>query len=238
MNKKFLFILILIFLSYIFNIDKFISNKITILNINIKENYIYVLSYLNNFITKHFNQEKQIINLQNKLLEKEKLLCTTNIKTINTNDNILSKIDVLSYIDFSDFSKVILKPVSNVKKISALITKNGYSAGIIKKKGIEYIGYLNHNPKSNYAVYIGKNNAPGITHGIPHNENIKIKFIPLWQNINIGDKVITSGMDNIFPYGIKVGYVSSIKKLSTTQEAFVKPYAKVYSQKYFYILNK
>ena len=158
-------------------------------------------------------------------------------KTTNTN-NVLSKIDVLSYINFSDFSKVILKPVSDVKKISALITKNGYSAGIIKKKGIEYIGYLNHNPESNYAVYIGENNVPGITHGIPHNENIKIKFIPLWQNINIGDKVITSGMDNIFPYGIKVGYVSSIKKLSTTQEAFVKPYAKVYSQKYFYILNK
>ena len=33
------------------------------------------------------------------------------------------------------------------------------------------------------------------------------KYIPSWMNIYIGDEVITSGMDDIFPQGLKLGKI-------------------------------
>jgi len=243
MNKKFLFtfLLILIFVSYIFNVDRIISHKISTLNVAIKENYIYSLRVVSEFVSKYFYQVEQIVQLKNDIekLEQYKILYLSNeINQTKDNNNTLAKTKVISYAKFDDFSKVILNSTLNINKISALITKDGYSAGIIKKENTQYIGYLNHHPKSNYAVFIGENNVSGITHGIPQQEYIKIKFIPLWQDIKVGDKVITSGMDNIFPIGIKVGHIIKIKKLPTTQEALVKPYAKVYKQTYFYTFRQ
>ncbi len=49
-----------------------------------------------------------------------------------------------------------------------------------------------------------------------------MKYIPIWIEINLGDEVITSGMDNIFFKGLKVGKVVSINKMADQQEAFIK----------------
>jgi rod shape-determining protein MreC len=242
MNKKYIFIIFLsvITLSYIFNIDKLLSKKISILDNTIKINYKTVYSNIENSITKYFNQAQQIEDLRkiNKRDEKIQLL-----QQISSNYNInkklisLYKIDVLSYKNFNDFSNIIL--INNhfliPNTISALITNNGYSAGIAREQNNQYLGLLNHNPKCNYSVFIGKNNIPGITRGDKNQKNITIEYIPIWKKINIGDEVVTSGMDNIFPANIQVGKIVEITKLSTTQKAKVKPYAKVYNKKYFYL---
>lgn len=43
----------------------------------------------------------------------------------------------------------------------------------------------------------------------------KLKYIPHEEEIKQGDVVITSGLDNLFPAGIPVGYVSKVNKKST-----------------------
>ena len=240
-NKRFFFlfiIIILILLSYMFRIDRSISDKLFVINTNIKEAYLAKFTNIQNLISKYFHQTEQIIQFKKDALknEKYKLLYLTKCKLKSDLNSSLSRASVISYINFNDFSEVIFSSKLDIKNISALITDDGYSAGIIKKEN-HNIGYLNHHPKSNYAVFIGKNNVPGITHGKKDEEYITIKYVPLWQEISIGDEVITSGMDNIFPKGIQVGDVVSIKKLSTTWEALVKPYANVYNKNYFYIYS-
>jgi len=242
MNKKYLFsfTLILVLLSYIFNVDKIVSNKLLALNTSIKENYIFATIFIDNLILKHFNQVQQIEQLKQQLLDTQtnKILHLVKENKKYDINNSLAIANVVSYLDFNNFSEILLKSKLKIKNISALITPNGYSAGIAINKNNQAVGYLNHHPKSNYAVFIGKNKVPGITHGNKNEKYITIKFIPLWQQININDEVITSGMDNIFPKGIKVGRVIKIKKLSTTAEAFVEPYANVYNKNYFYIYSK
>ena len=152
--------------------------------------------------------------------------------------NKFKKIKVLSYFKLNDNSKVIID-YKDIKKdkIYPLITYDGYSAGIALNQKNRNIAYLNNNERSNYTVFIGNSNAPGITSGINENGKLKIKHIPLWKKININDEVITSGMDNIFPYGIKDGKVLKIDKMETTQNILCKPYGKVLSQRYFYIFD-
>jgi rod shape-determining protein MreC len=238
MNKKlfFVFTTIIILVSYIFNVDRVISNKLSTLNYNIKTFYISKLVNISSFISQHFNQQTQIIQLKKDVIKNEQYkilyLKTTAKKYVEKSPQLIK---VISYANFNNFSEVILDSNITLNKISALITNDGYSAGVARLTQKNNIGYLNHHPKSNYAVYIGKLKVPGITQGKKNEELITVKFIPLWKQIKVGDEVITSGMDNIFPAGIKVGYVSRVKKLATTWEAYVKPYAKIYNQDYFYI---
>jgi rod shape-determining protein MreC len=240
MNRKYLFVftLILIISSYIFSVDRIISNKLSVLNTKIKDIYFTNLVIVNDVISTHFNQISQIAQLKKDVLKNEQYKILYLSQQGNKYDDInlsIPVVNVISYIYFNDFSKVLLDIELEKNKIYGLITKNGYSAGIALKKDDQNIGYLNHNSKSNYAVYIGKNKTPGITHGNKNEEYITIKYIPLWQQINIDDEVVTSGMDNIFSKGVKVGKVVKINKLSTTTEAFVKPYANIYDQDYFYL---
>jgi cell shape-determining protein MreC len=80
----------------------------------------------------------------------------------------------------------------------------GISSAIALKQDNKTIALLNQNKKCNYTVFIGKKQVPGITSGVTKDNKMLIKFIPIWKHINIDDEVITSGMDKIFPYGIKV----------------------------------
>ncbi|MCK5110718.1 MAG: rod shape-determining protein MreC [Arcobacteraceae bacterium] len=208
---------------------------------NIKDSYVSTFITIENYLSKHFNQADQIVQLKHQVSqnEKYKILYLKNQNQQNTvSDDFLDTAEVISYIDFNNFSKVLLKVPKKIDNISALITNDGYSAGIMIKENSQYIGLLNYNEKSNYAVFIGENLVPGITHGDYPNENIIVKYIPIWKDIKINDEVITSGMDNIFYKGVKVGFVVKINKLSTTQEAIVKPYANVYKENTFYLYTK
>jgi rod shape-determining protein MreC len=139
----------------------------------------------------------------------------------------------------NDFSKVLLDTDIKINdKILALSTIDGYSAGIVIKQDNQIIAYLNNNEKCNYAVFIGNNNIPGITSGINNKNELIIKYIPKWNEIKVGDEVFTSGMDDIFPSGLKVGTVLKIETNSNTQTAYIKTSVDVLSKKYFYIIQK
>ncbi len=208
---------------------------------NIKDSYLLTINTLNNYISKYINQADQITQLKHQLSQNKKykiLYLKNKYKPKIPDTSYVDIAEIISYVNFNDFSKVLLKVTNNnINNISALITDDGYSAGIMIKNNSDYIGLLNTNDKSNYAVFIGKNKVPGITHGRYIDKNIIVKYIPIWQEIKVNDEVVTSGMDNIFYKGVKVGYVEAIKKLATTQEAIIKPYANVYAQNFFYIYS-
>jgi len=252
MNKKLLIFLaiITISLSFVFNIDRFINNKLSVLNNSISSYYLETLISVQSTISKYFNQLEYIdqLKIQNDQNQKYQTLYNIELnkfreierfqqnKTLEDEYN-LTKVKVLSYYKFTDHSKVILDLKDTKDNIKPLISYDGYSAGIIITKENQSVGYLNHNNKCNYAVYIGNRNAPGITSGMNQDGFLKIKFIPLWQKVQIGDEIITSGMDNIFPIGIKVAKVISIEKNENTKKVLALPYIISLQQRYFYTNN-
>lgn len=217
----------------------------TNLSTNIKSFYKSKILSIDLLIKKYFNQADtiELLEKENRLNNQYKLkyILQKNKQPISSDKNIaLIYTNVLSYITLNDFSKVILDTNISINDgdIYALSTLTAQSAGIVVKENNITIAYLNPNPKSNYSVYIGKKHAPGITSGANGYGNIIIKHIPKWYKVNIGDKVITSGMDNIFKLGLEVGRIVSVKEARNTQVAFVKPATDVLNHKSFYIIKK
>jgi len=252
MNKKFtLFLIILtIGIIYIFNIEKALQHKLSILNKSIQSTYINFFATINSSIDKYLNQLDYIDTLKtsNDIHLKYKVLYDTKVNELNElNKNVniinttklnlsLEKVKVLSYYKFNDSSRVIInKKDLNTTKIYSLITFDGFSAGIVLNKNDISIAYLNANERCNYTVFMGKENVPGITSGINKDGNILIKYVPIWKTVTVGDEVITSSMDSIFPYGIKVGKVANISIQDNLQEVLVIPYAKTLGNRDYYL---
>jgi rod shape-determining protein MreC len=67
-----------------------------------------------------------------------------------------------------------------------------------------------------------KNHAHGVLKGVG-NESARIDYVPTGQKIEVGEMVFTSGEDRIFPKGLPVGKVTSVKEGSNFQEIYVQP---------------
>ncbi|WP_419771125.1 MAG: rod shape-determining protein MreC [Candidatus Marinarcus sp.] len=249
MNKlAFLFILLLITVVYIFKKDRLLSDSFPIIN-TLKTKYIEKVITTQEMIEKYFKQITTIERLatENEELVKYRSLYTSahsqlleienGITSVKNLQESVTLAKVLSYVKLNDFTKVWLDIPKTDDKIEALIDGD-YSAGIVINQSGHAMALLNGNEKCNYAVFIGENRAPGITHQNSNSQFITIKYVPIWVNINVGDEVITSGMDNIFFLGLKVGRVVSIKKMADIQEATVLPYSNTFKKQYFHIYSK
>lgn len=248
--RKFLFFIlfIVIGLSYLFEVDELIIRKLSVFN-DIKNSYINKVIDFSTTFEKYFNQASAVERLtqeNNELRQYKSLYIATQKKLdtlkeefslsqleLNKNPDIeLAK--VLSYIKFNDFTKVWLDIKKVDDKIHGLITGE-YAAGIVINENNKSVALLNGNKKCSYAVFIGKNKVPGIITSSKDGKNLTIQFIPVWSEIKEGDEVITSGMDNIFFEGLKVGKILKVSRQPDMQIALLKPYADVLEKKYFYV---
>lgn len=248
--NKFLFLLLFIAISlgYMFKLDLLIAKNFNVFN-NIKELYINTALSIEQTIEKYFYHITQIETLkkENDQLKNYKLKYFTEKHTLNSLLNALDTPNsitktikftrVLSYIKFDDFTEVWLDIEKKDDSILGIISKE-YAAGIVVNDNNKAKALLNGNEKCNYAIFIGDKKAPGIIHATKNKKNLIAKFIPIWFDISIGDEVVTSGMDNIFFEGLKVGKVIDIKKKQDIQEATIKPYAKVLKQNAFFVYKK
>jgi len=244
-------IVILLTIGYLLDIDIYIQKKISIFKNNISEYIISTKSTLKSTFDKYLNQANYIEKLEdenkNNRIYKIKYMMTKNrldeqniLLNLNYDSNLTYiPVKALSYLNINDTSKIVMS--TNVKleekKIYPLITYDGYSCGIVLNKQAQNIGYLNNNPKCNYTVFIGDEKAPGITHGVDEFGNLLINYIPLWKNIKVGDEIITSGMDDIFPFGVKVGRVMAIDRGKITQNVTALSYANYLGKRFFYLIK-
>lgn len=249
MNRAlFVIIISVASLFYIFNIDRPFTERFTAIN-NLKQFYVQQTISLSNFLDTYFSQASTIKELkaQNNELKKFRILYTNSETALSVLQNTIFEVsdssinlklsNVLSYVNFDDYTKVWIDFEKKDEKILGLVSQN-YAAGIVKNFAGKSLALLNGNEKSNYSVFIGKNKAPGIMHGTYKDNLLSIKFIPIWIEIQRGDEVMTSGMDNVFFEGLKVGKVVGIKKMADMQEAIIEPYAKTLQAEYFYVYKK
>ena len=223
------------------------SPIITSLNA-IKSSYHSSIEFVQDTINKHFFQASTIEELslqlekyENNHLVMQQLASEINDLYIENNSNLklnpkVSLVQAISYQKFGNFNKLWLDmPDYNASKIYGLTYKE-LVAGIVVPKNGKALALLNKDIKSAYAVYVGENNAPGIAHG--NNEKfLVVNFIPAWYEIKKGDEVITSGLDNIFFKGLKVGRVLSTTRSQGYQNAVIEQYYKASETNYFHVIR-
>ena len=251
MNKKLLGFLVLIALLFwgTVNYNENIQKPINRFFNTLKNSYVHMITSINDTIEEHFFQALRIKNLKRELevCKKNTLLLHQYKNELDDlyklNDSNLSAdprvklVRAVSYAKFGDMNKVWLDVEEyNASKIYGLVYKKSV-AGIVIPKDDMPLALMIRDPKSSYAVHIGKVQAPGIAHG-NNEQNIIVTFIPTWYNIEIGDEVVTSGLDNIFFEGLKVGKVISLSTSQGYKKAVVKPYYDLTTLNYFYMIEK
>jgi len=250
MNKKFLsyfFVILALFMGALYYTTSIQSPIIATLNY-IKKAYHNSVETVENTIDKHFFQAQRIEDLKTKLQKYEKNhlimqqlaselndLYKENNSSLKLHPNV-ELVRAISYEKFGNLNRLRLEvPDYNASKIYGLTYKE-VVAGIVIPKNNQPLALLNSDIKSAYSVYVGKNRAPGIAHG-NNDANLVINFIPAWFEIKVGDEVITSGLDNIFFKGLKVGKVISITKSQGYQNAVVEQYYKINEPSYFHMIR-
>lgn len=213
-----------------------------------KETYHETVESIGQTIDEHFAQQETIQELREQLKGYEKNRLT--IKQLQAENSALFRANnstfttrpdvglarVLSYSKFGDHRKLWLQMNDfNATKVYGLVY-NEIAAGIVVSEHQRPMALLNGDPKSTYAVFVGDKLAPGIVHG-NNSDQLLVKFIPTWIPIKTGDEVITSGLDNLFFHGLRVGKVLSVTLSQGYQTALIDPYYKANEPAYFHVIR-
>jgi len=253
MNKKLIFVILISLASLlVFQKEEKFQENFSFISIPIKKVYLNITNSISDSIDKYISQSNTVDNLkkENILLRKylynQKMTINqleqyskSKVKKYDKNDNVL-RIQTLSYKKLNDFSYIYLTSSDDNElkedKIYGLIQKN-VVAGIAIKKDNRLEGILLSNEKCQFSTFIGKKKMPGIAKGIDERK-MEINFIPKWSKITVGDKVVTSGLDNIFLANIPVGVVDKVLTRSTYKTAIINTYANILHPNYFYLVKK
>jgi len=242
-----IFIAILIFLL---KKEESFQNNFAKVTLPIKESYLEISNSVKGSLDQYLSQSKSIKRLKDenlllrKYLYQQKLnlielkqLTQFNETKFNNFENIL-RVQTISYKKLNDFSQIYLTKgdLLGEDKIYGLIQKN-VVAGIALKEDDLLKGILLSNPICQFSIFIGDKKTPGIAKGIDE-QSIEVNFIPKWSKIEVGDKVVTSGLDNIFLPQIPVGEITNIITKSTYKTAIVKTYADILHPNFFYLVKE
>ena len=244
-------ILLILFAVLLFRNNKQINNLLLEFINPMKQNYTHFTHDLKDKSKSYLFQKESIENLshENKILRKRLLEQMHYIQQVKNVYHALPELskkpirsisltDTISYVKLNSFSKIILTKPTRLRdeKLYGLI-QNKVVGGIAQLKDNQLFGYLTSDASCQFSVFIGKEKAPGIAMGVSTN-TMMIKFIPKWHKIKIGDKVVTSGLDNIFFSNIPVGIVKKIEIQSSYKVAYIQTYADTYHPKIFFLINQ
>jgi rod shape-determining protein MreC len=246
MNNRIKFLLIIVLLAAISinyaNGLRGLASDISSFVLNI---YISAKEGLADTINEHFNQRDEIQKLKEKNAELLELAQVSTAYATKLN-NMLKEVNLseygvktkivraLSYANFGDYNKVWLDfDGFNENKIYGLMYQ-GYSAGIVTAQDEKALALLQQDPKSSFSVYMGIEKIKGIAFGA--GDKIEVRYIPLWSEPKADDEVVTSGLDNIFFEGIKVGKIVIVYKNESYFTAVVEPYAQVEVPGFFHVI--
>lgn len=71
-------------------------------------------------------------------------------------------------------------------------------------------------PSSRIAVVGRDNRAAGVVYGMGEGEKLVVKYVGLTSTIEQGEVLVTSGMDGVYPKGLPVARVTSVKREEAT----------------------
>ena len=234
MSKIRIFIVLAIFVFVSVRYSAEARQVIGGINTGILSFYVITKTNIQNKIDEHFSQKEEIKRLraENQELQKSAVLSVTFASKLNAllkeNNSTaynpkVKLVKSIGYTNLNDYGKVWLEfDEFNASKIYGLL-QQGYAAGIVVSNGGRPQGLLLSDPKAIYAVYVGEKKMQGIAQG--NRKEILVKYISQWLQPQVGDEVITSGLDGVFFEGIKVGVITEVYEDESSKTAVVKPYA-------------
>ncbi|MGM0623423.1 MAG: rod shape-determining protein MreC [Campylobacterota bacterium] len=244
MDKK-LGVLLSFILLYLIYAQKDVIQTFFIDRYNsVKTSYFDTIFYLEKQYELHFNQAKTI-QKQKKLIQTltEQNLLNTAYKErfLTLKEAPLIKealfVNAISYVNIANNNRLWVERFDAFEPTYTYGATDGkFTAGIVVAKNGKPMIILNSDPQAIYGVYIGEDEAPGVIYGIDH-QSMVVKYIPQWMEIEKGDLVKTSGLDNIFVKGIGVGLVTSVENRHGYKVAYVSTYADSLQPEYFYLLK-
>ena len=246
-KNRLLFLLITGTLFYIsVNFNPAIREKILAFPLQIKSYILHTVDNIKLQTDAFFNQKEKILQLEKELAECQKTAALSVAFGAKLNhlleeagmkpyDPRLHLVRTLSYVRLGDFSTMWLDfPDYNRSKIYGLLYK-GYAAGIVDYKDGYPMARLLQNKKMAFSVTVGKGKYLGVVFG--NREFLVVKYLPTYAEIKPGDEVVTSGDDNIFYEGIKVGEVIDVKEYNLYKMALVKAYALLHKPDFFFAVD-
>jgi rod shape-determining protein MreC len=244
MNKKVFWFLIAVFTAFVFYFRVAIKDSVLFTFNFVKEEIISSYDIVRFKFDSFINQAKQIQTLTKDNQEYRNYIekiypILSNYKKLKEfkliqNPKVVFS-QTISYANLPDMTSIYINySDKNLSHPKGLVYNNEV-AGIATKSYKNYsLALLNTNPSTSYTVFIGKNKIPGIAFG---GEELTIKYIPNYKKINIGDLVVTSGLDRMFYEGVKVGKITSIIQKKLYQEAIIKPFYNPYHPTFFYVVD-
>jgi rod shape-determining protein MreC len=216
----------------------------------IKKSYKHFIQEIEDKSDSYFFQEESIekLDVENRILRQRLLEQMHYLEEIKNIYNVLpdlshtpfhstSIVETISYIKLNTYSQIILTQPKNLKVDTLYgMVQGDVVAGVASLQQQQLYGYLTSDKRCRFSVFIGESNAPGIAEGI-EDKKMVIKFIPKWHHINIGDKVYTSGLDNIFFSNIPVGIVTKVEVQSAYTVAHIETYSNIYQPKTFLLIH-
>ena len=190
----------------------------------ILEVYYGVSDRVKSAVNEHFNQAETIKALreENAELKKSAMLLSTfagelNKILIDKNSSVyepkVQLVKALSYANLNDYNKFFVNFENfNPNKIYGLISE-GKTAGILVNKDGRPLAILQRDEKSNFSVFIGDAQIPGVAGG-ENNE------------------------DGIFFAGVPVGKVKEIQNGKLYKSAVVEPYVSSEMPAFLYVVTK
>ncbi len=98
-----------------------------------------------------------------------------------------------------------------IRKGMAVLTPLGALGRVIELTANSAKVLLITDPNSGVDVIVQRTRARGIVSGSLENGPI-MKYVKHGEDVQIGDRLVTSGMDGVFPKGILVGAVTAVRK--------------------------
>lgn len=228
--------------------SKGLQRPILSLSNSVKNSYHSLTTSIEQGYDEHFSQQATILELRDKLkrYEESHLILhqvATELNELFVENNstfkVLPQVELvrtISYAKFGDINRVwIDMPAFDPSSVYGLVHKENVAGIVVMHEG-RPMALLNGALKSSYAVYVGEHKAPGIVHGLNSKELI-VEFVPTWIKIKVGDEVLTSGLDNLFFPGLKVGKILSIEQSQGYQNAIVEPYYNASNPDYFHLIR-
>ena len=92
-------------------------------------------------------------------------------------------------------------------------------------------------PDSKLAVITSEGRVSGIIVGNGGDKDLEMLYVPRSVSISVGEEIVTSGVDGVFPKGIPVGVVSSVEEEDLFHIIRVRPFIDIRSLEEVIVLN-
>jgi rod shape-determining protein MreC len=158
---------------------------------------------------------------QNRLLRKESLehrdlarrveLLAEAVRYAGGRDGALQAADIV-YIDHTSWLQSALLRIEegSVRKNQPVATPDGLLGRVLEASGRWGKVQLVTDRSSNVGAMVERTRRQGMIRGMGEG-GLQLLFIPIQAELRVGDRVVTAGIDGIYPRGLPVGTITAVE---------------------------